>query len=133
MKTITKSTNFEMTPSISEYVEKKLESLNKFIDPNDESVIVRVELGKSSNHHRSGDIFRVEINVSGAHKDARAVAEREDLYSAIDEVKDSILAELRSKKEKQQHFIRRGSQKLKNLMKGFWNGAKKGKGENTDL
>jgi N-ethylmaleimide reductase len=56
--------------------------------------------GKISKHHKSGDIFRAEIRAIVDGQDYYAVSEAEDLYVAIDEVKDEIVHKLTSKKKK---------------------------------
>jgi ribosome-associated translation inhibitor RaiA len=45
--------------------------------------------------------------------------EREDLYAAIDGMKDELIETLRSKKHKRIDFIRKSGLKLKNLLRGF--------------
>ena len=47
MKINIKSTSITLTPEITDYLDKKLESLTKFIDPNNAAVTIDVELGKT--------------------------------------------------------------------------------------
>jgi ribosomal subunit interface protein len=119
MKINTKATGISLTPSISEYIEKKIEMLQKFFQ--DEDVLVNVEVGRTTKHHKSGDIFRAEIQIVMDGQTYYAVSETEDLYSAIDEVKDEIAHELASKKKKTLHLLRRGGVQIKNLLKGIVN------------
>ncbi len=116
-----KATNMELTPAISDYISKKVEMLEKFVDPNDTSVSANIEVGKTTEHHQRGDVFRAEINFSMGGKQFRAVSETEDLYAAIDEMKDDLAHTLLSHKGKQQTMIRKGASQLKNLLKGFRN------------
>jgi len=118
MKINTKATNISLTPAITEYIEKKIDILNKFFGE-DEEVLVSVEVGKITRHHKSGDVFRAEIKITAPRKDMYAAKEAEDLYAAIDEVKDEIAYKLSSKKKKALHLLRRGGAKIKNLLKGF--------------
>jgi len=116
-----KATNMELTPAISDYINKKIEMLEKFVDPNDTSVSANIEVGKTTEHHQQGDVFRAEINFSIGGKQFRAVSETEDLYAAIDEMKDDLAKSLLSNKGKQQTAFRKGASQLKNLLKGFRN------------
>lgn len=116
MKTIIKGNHMDITPAIQEYLDKRLQGVEKFVD---ENAIVEVELGKTTNHHRSGDIFRAEINVTTNGDFVRATSEKEDLYSAIDVAREDLVNALSSKKDKKQTLWRRGSQRIKNLMKGI--------------
>jgi ribosomal subunit interface protein len=117
-KTI-KGTAIELTPAIEAAIDKAIKALDKYVDPSDTSALVDVEVGKTTNHHKSGDIFRAEINFHSRIGDLRAEAEKEDLYAAITEVKDELVEALRSKKAKKIDFVRRSGVKLKNMLRGL--------------
>jgi putative sigma-54 modulation protein len=117
MKINIKATGISLTPSISEYIEKKINMLEKFF--HGEEVLVNVEVGRTTKHHKSGDIFRAEIQVVINGQTYYAARETEDLYAAIDEVKDEIVYKLSSKKKKTLHLFRRGGAKIKELIKGI--------------
>lgn len=114
----TKATNIIITPSVSEYIEKKIVMLEKFFR-GIEGVLVNVEVGKTTRHHKSGDIFKAEIHIIAAGEEYYAVTETEDLYAAIDQVKDAIVHELTSKRKKTLRLFRKGGAKIKNLIKGI--------------
>ncbi|MEK7390522.1 MAG: ribosome-associated translation inhibitor RaiA [Patescibacteria group bacterium] len=114
-----KTKNLTITPDIQDYLDKKIGSLDKLIDPLDTSVSCQVELGRASNHHKSGDIFRAEINLRKDGKQFRAVSEHETLMAAMDEAKDEILQEFKSYKSKRTTLVRRGGAAIKNMMKGI--------------
>lgn len=113
-----RSINFEITPAIDEYVSKKISSLEKFLEKKDGEVICEVEIGRTTMHHKSGDIFKAEINLTqpGA-KQIYAVAQEADLYSAIDVVRDETEREIVSQKNKAHTLFRRGATQVKNLLK----------------
>ena len=50
----TRTTNFDMTPAIEEYVTKKVSSLEKFFGEDKKEALCEVELGKTTMHHKSG-------------------------------------------------------------------------------
>jgi len=114
-----KSTNIELTDAISDFVASRVQALEKFVDQDDTSVSVDVEVGKTTGHHNKGDIFKAEFNFRMGGKNFRAVNEKEDLYAAIDEVKEEMAKELRRYKGKQKTLFRRGSARIKKLLKGF--------------
>jgi putative sigma-54 modulation protein len=112
-----RSTNFEVTPAIDEYVNKKISSLEKFL-PAVDHILCEVEIGRTTTHHKSGDIFRAEVNMTPpGHPQIFAVAEESDLYKAIDIVRDEAEREIISRKNKRNTLFRRGSARLKNLLK----------------
>jgi ribosomal subunit interface protein len=115
-----KATNMELTPEISAYLNNKLESLEKLVRQKDESAMADVEVGRTTKHHHSGDIFRAEINLHIGQKSFRAVREASNLFGAIDEAKDQMMDELRTNKGKTIRLIRRGGQKIKAAVKGLY-------------
>jgi ribosomal subunit interface protein len=110
----------DITPEIKDYLYKKLEHIEKFLNPNDKSVLCEVELGKTTNHHKNGDIFMTEINLHMAGKNIRAVSEEEDLFSSIDISKDEIIRMIQLNKDKRVSLVRRGGAKIKNLVRGIF-------------
>ena len=111
-----KTTNISLTPETKEYLERKLMMLEKIIDFNKDNVFAQVELGKTTMHHKQGDIFRAEINLRINGNSFRAVREEEDLYAAIDGMKDEINREVKNGKEKRISIVRRGGQRLKRFL-----------------
>jgi ribosomal subunit interface protein len=113
-----KTTNFSSTEAITDYTTKRLDAITQFYK-NDPSVKGDVELGKTTNHHNKGDIFRAEIHITAKDTDLYASAEEADLYQAIDKVRDEMLREVRSSKSKKISLIRRGGAKIKAMLKGI--------------
>jgi len=114
-----KATNFEITPAIEDYIGKRISSLDKFARDKDGSARCDIEVGKTTKHHRSGDVFRAEINLHVSGKNFYAVSEKDDLYAAIDEVRDEIAYALTSYKDRTITVMRRGALKVKNMLKGL--------------
>ena len=112
-----KTTDFDMTPEVSKYLDDKLVTLEKYINKDDESIKCDVEVGRSTERHQSGKVFRAEINVSMGKKVFRAVAEEESIQAAIDEVKDEMAKRLERNKGKQFTLLKRGGEKMKNLLR----------------
>ncbi|HTH93374.1 MAG TPA: ribosome-associated translation inhibitor RaiA [Candidatus Paceibacterota bacterium] len=112
-----KTTLIELTPALSDYTEKRLSTLTKYTESEPS---ITVEIGKTSMHHRHGDVFRAEVNVTTAlGKQYRAVSEKTDLYEAIDDTRAEIIRELKAGKARSQTLFRRGATKIKKLIKGM--------------
>jgi len=58
-----KGTNLEVTQSVHEYVNKKVEDLAHFFSDNLENAKIFVEIGRTTQHHNKGDVFRAEITI----------------------------------------------------------------------
>jgi len=119
MNVTIKATNTTLTPSIDEYVRKRVGTFDKLIDSEDTSARVAVEVGKDTEHHKSGDIFFAEINLHIAGRDFRTRRDGSDIYSAIDIAKDEIMDAVRGYKGRQATMLRRGGQAIKNMIRGF--------------
>ncbi len=91
--------NFELTDAIRQYVQKKLIELDKFI-PEGMFASIDLEFERTTHHHRKGDVFRAEANISVPSTTLYAQAQEEDLYAAIDKLKDEVQRELKDYKDK---------------------------------
>ncbi len=118
MKTNIKTSGIELTPAISDYINRRLASVERFVS-GDPSAICDVEVGRTTVHHKQGDIFRAEVHIIAKNRNLYASSEKSDLYAAIDDVRDEIVRELSSAKEKRVSLIRRGGARVKNMMKGI--------------
>lgn len=90
-------TGMELTEAIKNYAEEKIQSLTKFFD-NIQSA--DIDVGMQSHHHTKGKIYYAEVNLDVPGKVIRVVKESEDLYKAIDKVRDHLKEELDHMKEK---------------------------------
>jgi len=113
-----KTTNIELTGAIESYVEEKIQGVEKFAVPHEnENPIAEVEIGKTTNHHNSGDVFRAEVNLRVRGKHFRATSEKDDLYAAIDDMRNELVRELSSHKDKARTLVRRGAGMVKNILR----------------
>lgn len=95
-----KGTGVELTAALKEHAHKKLESIQKYFDNIQK---IEIDLGMRSNHHQKGKIFYAEANVHLPGKIVRVVKDTEDLYKAVDKVKDHLKVELDKIKGKMRH------------------------------
>ena len=120
MKINIKATGIELTGAISNYLESKLTALRKLVGPAEAEVVASIELGKETKHHKHGEVFRSEINLIAHGENFYAVALAEDLYAAIDKMKDEIIGEVKSRRKKKNTLLRRGGRLLKNMFRKFY-------------
>jgi putative sigma-54 modulation protein len=88
----------DLTPAIEEYVNKKIEGLEKFYD---QIIRAHVVVGLESHHHTKGDVFMAECKVEVPGKDLFAIKNESTLYKAIDKIRDYLEHELKKHKMKQ--------------------------------
>lgn len=117
MNTRIKATNITLTDGITDYLDKKMVHVKKFLE-REEGMIADVELGKTTEHHKNGDVFRAEIMITGNGIQVRAEAQTSDLHSSIDKVQDQIIQELKTKHNKGRSKFRRGAAAIKRMLRG---------------
>lgn len=109
----------KLTPAITDYVTKKVNMLEKFIDTSgDKEALARVELGKETKHHQKGDIYVAEIHLSYRKEKYNIKAKAADLYAAIDEAKDELAREISAEKKKRTTKAKAGGRVIKKILHG---------------
>ncbi|MFH1608727.1 MAG: ribosome-associated translation inhibitor RaiA [Patescibacteria group bacterium] len=122
MKINLQGKNLEITPAINDYVMKKVTNLGKILNNIEEKtgeILVNFTVEKTTNHHRSGEVFHADCAIKTNRGNYFSSADEEDLYAAIDSVKDTLFRELSKTKEKNKTLFYRGARKLKNIAKGL--------------
>jgi len=108
----------EISPALKDYAEKRLQATSKY----DSIASIDIELSKTTNHHRQGEIFAASVTVTTSlGKVYHAQSEKVDLYEAIDDVRDDVVREIRSAKGKDHSLFRRGAKRIKDMLKGLRN------------
>jgi ribosomal subunit interface protein len=117
MTTNIKATNMELTDAISDYVNKKLDYIKKFVT-NKENINVHVEVAKTTNHHKQGDHFKAEFDVVIDGEKFFTASEKNDLYKAIDDAKYELIRRIKNSKKRKSTLFKRGAISLKKMIKG---------------
>lgn len=114
--------NIELTEAVKNYVFKRVTNLEKLlsgIEKRKGQAVVNFEVAKTTNHHKSGIVFHADclINING--EEFYASSDAEDLYVAIDEVKENLFREIDKNKDRKQTLFKRGAASIKKMMKGL--------------
>ena len=107
-----KQTNITVDDHLPDLIEQKLITLEKFIG--EAPSLCEVEFERLT-HQQTGDIHRVEVNLTVNGKLYRAEATAESFEAAVDEA--VLDAELRRTREKDNTLLKRGGRKLKSLLR----------------
>ena len=91
----------EVTDAINEYVERKLERIEKYFESSSAEVTIRTEKNEQI----------AEIVVEANSDMYRAESEEKDLYASIDKVIDILEGQIRKAKTKREKMMREGSLK----------------------
>ena len=115
--------NIELTQVIKDYISKRVTNLEKLlfrIEQGRGKVMVNFEVSKSTNHHKSGEIFHADCLIKIDGKEFYGSADKEDLYQAVDVVKDSLYNEINKNKDRRQTLFKRGASSIKKMLKGLF-------------
>jgi len=103
----------ELTEAIKNYTEKKIFEASKNFE---KDIHINIELEKISNHHVHGNVYKAEARVSGSVN--FIVSElKNNLYAAIDGLKDKVENEMFSKHKKQRSIFKKIGQNFKDFLK----------------
>ena len=114
--------NMELTEAIHEYIEKRVTNLGKLLSEIEEKsgeIQVFFNVSKTTQHHKGGDFFHADCSVIIQGKKFYASADKEDLYGAIDDVKESLFNEINKNKDRRKTLFKRGALSIKKMMKGL--------------
>lgn len=114
--------NLELTPAISDYVLKRVTNLEKIlkkIEDEGGDVIAHFEVSQATKHHKSGVIFHADCLIKTGGEEYYASADEEDLYAAVDRVKDTLFSEISRDKDRNQTLLVRGARSVKKMLKGL--------------
>ncbi len=113
-----KSTNFTMTPGIEEFIRSKMSSVDKFFNPSaDEEVLIEFEVERST-HHRKGEVFRAEANITHKGDLFRARSNKFDMRAAIDDVRDQVERQISKSRTRRFELVKRGARMIKKMLRG---------------
>ena len=94
-----KATSIELTPAIKNYVQEKMDMLEKYLG----SISVMncdVEVGMAVGSHHSGEIYRTEVNLELPGKLLRVEKTEKNLLKSVDKTKDHLARSIKRYKEK---------------------------------
>jgi putative sigma-54 modulation protein len=94
-----KATKLDLTEQIKDYVQKKTDMLEKYLG-DFPAVHADFEVGRESNHHAKGEVYKAEFNLHVPGELLRVEKIEEDLYKAIDKVKEHMEMAIKKYKEK---------------------------------
>ncbi len=115
LNVILKGTNIELTDAIVAAIQKKIGMLDKYLAHMGTPKEIRVEVGKTTHHHKKGRVFRVEVNLRLPAHLLRAEATSYKLYDAIDLAKDEVKREISKVVGTHRDALRKGVRRLKEL------------------
>jgi len=103
MKLKIKATNLKLTPEIKNYVQEKMDMLDKYMGET-RPLNCDFEVGLTTHHHLKGEIFMAEANLNLPGELLRVTKTEKVLFKAIDKVKDHLARIIVKYKEKKRKY-----------------------------
>lgn len=97
--------DIDLDEPLKVFVQEKIGGLEHLLQ-NAGEVSAHVEIGKSTQHHRTGPFYYAEVNMKLGGTLLRASCSHEDLRNAITDVKHELEAQIRKFKEKREDLER---------------------------
>lgn len=113
-----KGTNYELSPQMTRFAEKKIKTLKKHAGNQDSVAQAFINLTKLGTQN-TGKVWRAELNLDINGKRYNATETADTLESAIEAVASEVGRELESTRKRERDLVRRGGSVIKSLMRGF--------------
>jgi ribosomal subunit interface protein len=109
-----KTTDYQMVPEVSEYIDERVAVIEKHLGAEADSTRVEVGVGRASGKHHSDHMWVAEIDVrtpGGMH--AHATNHEDSINAAIDRAKEEIMTQLRKGKQLDRSDLRKTGSAIK--------------------
>jgi ribosomal subunit interface protein len=119
MNTRIKSTDYQITPEVSDYLNVRLLTLEKLLGEHAEVARCEVEVGLDAGGQKHGEhMWFAEITIrTPGGPNARATNRAASINAAIDDVKEEVERQLRREKQTHIRIIRKSGAVIKRLLK----------------
>ncbi len=98
--------NLDLTDPIRKFIDEKVGGLGKLFK-DDKNISAKVEIARTTKHHRSGEVYYAEVNLFIDGKYLRAESNDLDVRNAITKTKDALKLEIKKYKEKRKDLSRK--------------------------
>lgn len=95
----------ELTPAIRQYTEEKMQSVEKYLESIRQ---MDVEVGRADGHQLKGNVYECRVTVQIGGEVMKIEREADDLYKAIDKVRDHLRVELSDWKKRMEERSKAG-------------------------
>ena len=112
-----KYTNIDQSDAIESYLEDHLSKLDAVVDDSDTSARADIELAKIVADQHSGEVYKAEVNLHTSGGNFYAAENANDIYAAIDAMREVIVRDVRKEFEKRRDQGREGARQIKNMLR----------------
>lgn len=116
MKITIRQKDLEITPSLQEYIEKKVvQPVAKFLkrDAASDVPVLDIEVGRVTKHHHKGNVFHASATLTLGRRVIRADATDVDIHAACDQLENELKREIDTFKSKASTIQKRAARAVK--------------------
>lgn len=104
----------DLTEALRDKVNLEFKRLEKVLDA---SAKISIEIGKTSNHHKQGDVFSAHGKIVEPKAEYFAEIVTSDLYAAIDALADEFFEQVTQSKARHRVLLKKGQSVIKKLLR----------------
>jgi ribosomal subunit interface protein len=120
MKVNIHTTGIDLSDPIEEHIYKMLSRVEAKLPDYKESIVYMVTVGRTTNHHTNGEVYKARIEAKMSGNDYISDATSDDLYKSIDIAGDELERSVVNNTKKKRTLFRRGASKAKRMIKGLF-------------
>jgi len=116
MRTTIRQKDLEITPSLQEYIEKKVvQSVQKLLkrDASTDLPVLDIEVARATKHHHKGNVFHASATLTIGKRVMRADATDADIHAACDQLENELKREIDTFKSKTSAIAKRAARAVK--------------------
>lgn len=115
MRVTIRKKNLSLTPALSEYIKEKIVApVEKLLQKSDTGLpILDVEVGRSTEHHRKGNVYVVRVTLQVGRRVTRVETEHEDIRAACDVMEEELRRAIIASYDKARTLYKRRARSLK--------------------
>ncbi len=117
MNITTKTPNYEASEKALAFAKDRFGSVARLLGNDESAALLEIELGRSTEHHKSGQIYRAEANLEAGGKLYRAVAEGDAIEKAIDKAAGELSREVKKARGRTKRLIRGAGAQMKSWLR----------------
>lgn len=113
-----KGVNYDLDNEIKSFIQNKIKHCEKFLPVSkDEEVMIDVLVGKTTEHHNQGEVYKAEIMVKYKSEIKHYEHVSDNLKTAIEKACDEVARQIKKTKERKTDLVRRGASKVKSWLR----------------
>lgn len=114
-----KGTHFEIPEALTTRITDKLTKIETLLKDKADEAFVYVELGRETEAHKNGVVWRAEFNVDVEGTRTRAESTRDTIEEACDDALRTLAQEITKQHAREGSLMKRGGSAIKDIMRGF--------------